>query len=610
MAEKFKYSDEKIKSLLDGIFDGSITEYEIPEDLYLSIANYLKSGVYQGFGGNLTDFKGKDLELLSELRESTYMFSGGKAYQQIKEYKNLLLDENGELRSQKEFTQLGEQAFETWNFSWGLSERNTAIAQAQSASKWNEIQRNKDLLPTLVYSTIGDACDICAPLDGLSAPVDDPIWDSVMPVNHFNCFKIGTPILTPKGWVNIEEIQKGDLIIGGSGNVQYVTGIHTKGFEGNLKKISIKNESISTTENHGILTANGWKRADNLTVNDILIQDFKGSFFDKIINTINNTCVVLTHLLMSIKTKRETALINTFNTGFQIRQININKSTIYQFVANTFNAFRRKKIKNNLFAFRQFLMIYVSAFRLSIVRFNSFIISSFADINIKHRVILFHPNYSIGADASKSGVTPFSCLFEFIGSIYFSLIGSNPLKGDGIGHGSKFKPVFCKQFHECSIVDTPIFADFWDRKQSNKVNIINSFTAGNPLNSFNSLFGFQLHSFFHRKFVLVKNIIDDTYTGQIYNLSVNNDETYITNVCIVHNCLCIVEQHDEDKELTPDEDKDSIVEAVTGRMDDTFKINSGKDGVIFSESHPYFSVPEKDIDFARSNFGLPVPDED
>ena len=190
MKDTFYYSPEDLKKLLDGIYSGEITEYEIPESLYFQISDYLKKGLYEGFGGNLTDFKGKDLELLKELRENVYMFSGGKAYQQIKDYRGLLLDENGELRSQKEFTQLGEQAFETWNEAWGLTERNTAVAQAQSASKWNEIQRNKDLLPTLVYSTIGDACDICAPLDGLSAPVDDPIWNTINVPNHWNCLCI------------------------------------------------------------------------------------------------------------------------------------------------------------------------------------------------------------------------------------------------------------------------------------------------------------------------------------------------------------------------------------------------------------------------------------
>jgi hypothetical protein len=100
--------------------------------------------------------------------------------------------ESGELRSAREFSQLGAAEFEKWNESWGLTERNTAISQATMANKWNEIEKNKDLLPVLSYSTIGDACDICAPLDGLTAPVDDPIWDSVYPTNHFNCLCIVT----------------------------------------------------------------------------------------------------------------------------------------------------------------------------------------------------------------------------------------------------------------------------------------------------------------------------------------------------------------------------------------------------------------------------------
>ena len=188
MKERFTYDSNKIRTLLDGIYSGEITEYSIPEDLYFSIVSYLRSGLYQGFGGDLTQFKGKDLELLEDLRTNVYHFSGGKAYSQIKEYRSLLLDENGELRKQSEFTKLGEQAFETWNEQWGISERSTCVHNAQMANKWQEIQRNKDLLPKLQYSTAGgDVCAICAPLDGMIFDVDDPILDTVAPTNHFNC---------------------------------------------------------------------------------------------------------------------------------------------------------------------------------------------------------------------------------------------------------------------------------------------------------------------------------------------------------------------------------------------------------------------------------------
>jgi len=182
-----EYSDKQIKDLLDSIYEGEITEYDLPEDLYFAIADYLKKGLYKGFGGTLADFEGKDLELLQELRNNIYMFSAAKTFKEVQDIASLLTNENGERRTSKEFNQIGSQTYDNWINNWGKTEYNTAVAQATMAGKWNEIQKNKDLLPYLTYSTIGDACDICAPLDGMTAKVDDPIWDSVMPVIHFNC---------------------------------------------------------------------------------------------------------------------------------------------------------------------------------------------------------------------------------------------------------------------------------------------------------------------------------------------------------------------------------------------------------------------------------------
>lgn len=182
-----KYSQDDIKKLIDGIYSGEITEYDIPTNLYFATAEYLRTALYQGFGGTLNDFIGKDLELLTTLRENVYMFSAAKTFQEIKEIRSLMFNEDGELRTNREFNKLAEQEFETWNEAYGLTEYNTAVAQATMAGKWNEIEKNKDLLPYLRYSTIGDACEICAPLDGLTAPVDDPIWNVITPSNHFNC---------------------------------------------------------------------------------------------------------------------------------------------------------------------------------------------------------------------------------------------------------------------------------------------------------------------------------------------------------------------------------------------------------------------------------------
>jgi hypothetical protein len=87
------YSQAYIEALLRGVWNGEITEHDLPEDLYESIVAYLKKGLYQGFGITFTDlakqieegtasaFDQTDLELLTELRENLYVFSAAKDVQ-------------------------------------------------------------------------------------------------------------------------------------------------------------------------------------------------------------------------------------------------------------------------------------------------------------------------------------------------------------------------------------------------------------------------------------------------------------------------------------------------------------------------------------------------
>ena len=184
----FQFSDEYIAELLRQIYAGEITAYDLPESLYHGIADNLKTALYEGFGGNLSKFADTpDFELLTELRENIYMFSAAKTFQEVREISSLLTD-GDRVRTRSEFNKIGAETFDKWNNDWGKSEYNTAIAQGSMANKWADIQRNKDVLPNLSYSTSGgDVCDICAPLDGLTLPVDAPEWDTIYPPNHFNC---------------------------------------------------------------------------------------------------------------------------------------------------------------------------------------------------------------------------------------------------------------------------------------------------------------------------------------------------------------------------------------------------------------------------------------
>lgn len=183
-----KFTDNEIESLLQGIFDGSITEYAIPESLYFAIAEYLKKGIFEGFGSTLQTVSGNDLELLTSLTENIYMFSAAKSYTELKDMSSLLV-QDGKMASWNTFYQEAKHRFDIYNVDYAKTEYRTAVGQAQMAVQWNEIERTKDLIPYLRYSAIMDpnTSTICAPLDGIVAKVDDPIWDKIAPTNHWNC---------------------------------------------------------------------------------------------------------------------------------------------------------------------------------------------------------------------------------------------------------------------------------------------------------------------------------------------------------------------------------------------------------------------------------------
>lgn len=187
-----KYSKEQIQALIQGVFDGVATEYNIPLDLYYAIADELKQGLYKGFGGAPSSFSGTDYALLNELRTNVYMFSAAKSYTEMKEMTGLLMD-GDKVRSFADFKKAALHTYDIYNVDYLKSEYNTALASGDMAIKWQDIERNTDILPLLQYQTKGsDVCPICKPLDEVVLPASDPFWKTRYPPNHFNCYCIVT----------------------------------------------------------------------------------------------------------------------------------------------------------------------------------------------------------------------------------------------------------------------------------------------------------------------------------------------------------------------------------------------------------------------------------
>lgn len=184
---KPKYSDAQIKKLLTGIHNGSITQYDLPEDLYYAIADYLKKGLYEGFGSSLETVSKEQEEILTDLRDNVYLFSSAKVYQFTRACSDLLVNEDGEIKPFGKFFEEGQQVFDQYNKNWAQAEYVTTIGQSQMAQQWQSIEANKEILPMLTFSTDGQPCQECEPFEGLTAHVDDPIWDIATPLLHFRC---------------------------------------------------------------------------------------------------------------------------------------------------------------------------------------------------------------------------------------------------------------------------------------------------------------------------------------------------------------------------------------------------------------------------------------
>lgn len=105
----------------------------------------------------------------------------------------LLLKDQDKILPSREFKAKAETVLNDYQGRWLQTEYNAAIAGAQMASRWADIERDAqdksmdDIL--LEYRTAGDqrVRDEHRKLDRIVRPASDPMWNSVYPPNGWNC---------------------------------------------------------------------------------------------------------------------------------------------------------------------------------------------------------------------------------------------------------------------------------------------------------------------------------------------------------------------------------------------------------------------------------------
>lgn len=182
-------TDQEIDDILSDIFAGRVDANNLPPAIYYATVDRLIEGMFSGMSAAIADGDLVEPELAQFFRENIGAFSGAKTYQQSRALSAELFDEDGNVRSFAEFKRAAESIMTDFNVHYLDAEFQTAVAVAQSGVQWKQFERDADIFPWLILETVGDDAvrDEHVEMDGLTARVDDPVWEWAMTPNGWRC---------------------------------------------------------------------------------------------------------------------------------------------------------------------------------------------------------------------------------------------------------------------------------------------------------------------------------------------------------------------------------------------------------------------------------------
>jgi len=405
----------------------------------------------------------------------------------------------------------------------------TATTHTSNLARQKTMEENDDIVIGYEWvSTLDNrTSSICRFLDGKVYKHTDK--KKRYPPAHPNACLKGTMITTSAGQKAIEDIVVGDLVLTHNGRYKKVTTVMAREHDGLARDlIDSFGSGVSLTNEHPVLTlSKGWcevgdiERGDNLFYNTEKLKRPNNSALPKITQSVlldshhivtDTTEELISYGIFS-NTRGMSSAVNLDNgtTDNKISNVLINRPL--EFIRNTKTI---KYINEYLFVpCRVILKNSSSSFRPLTKSFEAFT-----------RVFVFHPFTGV----TRAFSMPFRVNFRpvIFASRLWNKLGVSP---NGIALASCFN----------AKLDTPL-PDGVVRKSVLPFNKSKAFTFAPMIGLYNSFNKF-ICNFFHSKSasdkwlsVSVTSIVEYHYKGWVYNLSVEDDETYIANGFLVHNC--------------------------------------------------------------------------
>ncbi len=176
-----------LRKALEEIYNG---DTEIVNRFLFEISNEtLQHALTLAFDEAGEEWKAENSDFINEFRYNTAVFAAFKNHQQTAEMVEQLTDENGELRSFRNFRKATKGIAKDYNEKWLQTEYNTAVRSARAAVKWRDFLKTEHLYPNLEYmqSRASHKREEHLEYVGTILPIRHSWWDTHLPPTDWNC---------------------------------------------------------------------------------------------------------------------------------------------------------------------------------------------------------------------------------------------------------------------------------------------------------------------------------------------------------------------------------------------------------------------------------------
>lgn len=185
-SSSFAFDDEVLKKALKKIYSKDFHPMTaIEENLFDEIWTTFNKATDKGFQQSADP----DNDFREEIKRNNAVFAAFKVHRMQNDMAARLLDSNGNLKPfelwQKEVIPIANHQVG----SWLRTEYDTAVIRAHQAADWRQFEREKDILPNLIWmpsTSIAPGEDHTI-FWGTIRPVDDHFWDAHRPGDRWNC---------------------------------------------------------------------------------------------------------------------------------------------------------------------------------------------------------------------------------------------------------------------------------------------------------------------------------------------------------------------------------------------------------------------------------------